>query len=67
MSNDKFFDKSREQSLVKSKIVDKYFWSWAKIMMPRAKRRFNPIAYIDLLSGPGRYDDGVASTPLLIL
>jgi hypothetical protein len=25
------------------------------------------MAYIDLYAGPGRYDDGSASTPLMIL
>lgn len=63
-----FFAEPREQSLVKSAIVSKYFWSWAKIMIPQAKRRnISRIAYADLFCGPGHYDDGTKSTPLLIL
>jgi three-Cys-motif partner protein len=32
-----------------------------------AKKHSSKIAYIDLFSGPGRYEDGTNSTPLLIL
>jgi three-Cys-motif partner protein len=60
-----FFDESREQSQVKSTIVQKYFWAWAKIIT--RKMRGDRIAYIDLFAGPGRYKDGTVSTPLLIL
>jgi three-Cys-motif partner protein len=61
-----FFDESTEQSHVKAILVSKYFWSWAKIIMPRAQQS-GKIAYIDLFAGPGRYKDGTKSTPLLIL
>lgn len=67
MSNSSFFDESREQSLVKAEIVAKYFWAWAKVIIPHAKRRDRKVAYVDLFSGPGRYKDGSKSTPLLIL
>jgi three-Cys-motif partner protein len=67
MSTVKFFDESKEQSEVKATIVTKYFWAWAKIMMPRAKKHSNRIAYIDLFAGPGRYRDGTKSTPILLL
>lgn len=67
MADNSFFDESRENSLVKSEIVAKYFWAWAKVIMPTAKKMSNKIAYIDLFSGPGRYQDGSKSTPLLIL
>jgi three-Cys-motif partner protein len=67
MSNSSFFDESREQSLVKAEIVAKYFWAWAKVIIPQAKKRRTKIAYVDLFSGPGRYQDGSKSTPLLIL
>jgi three-Cys-motif partner protein len=62
-----FFDESREQSIVKTTIVSKYFWAWAKVIMPTAKARGGKIAYLDLFAGPGRYQDGTKSTPLLIL
>jgi three-Cys-motif partner protein len=64
-----FFDESREQSIIKAKIVKDYFWAWAKVIIGSLKRsgRGEKIAYIDLFAGPGRYKDGTKSTPLLIL
>jgi len=67
MADSSFFDESRDNSLVKSEIVTKYFWAWAKVIIPTAKKWNNNIAYIDLFSGPGHYQDGSKSTPLLIL
>ncbi len=68
MSIDSFFEESKEQSAVKTAIVSKYFWSWAKVMMPQAKKGpEEQIAYLDLFAGPGRYKDGTKSTPLIIL
>ena len=71
MANQSFFDESREQSLVKSTIVAKYFWAWAKVIIGAQKKRStqsaNRIAYIDLFAGPGRYKDGAMSTPLRVL
>lgn len=68
MSTEAFFEESSEQSAVKAAIVSKYFWSWAKIIIPQAKKRTSQkIAYLDLFAGPGRYKDGKKSTPLLIL
>ncbi|MHB8646184.1 MAG: three-Cys-motif partner protein TcmP [Thermomicrobiales bacterium] len=66
--SDSFFAEPREQSLVKAAIVSKYFWSWAKIMVPQARRRnIARIAYADLFCGRGHYEDGTKSTPLLVL
>jgi len=67
MADSSFFDESTDNSLVKAEIVAKYFWAWAKVIIPTAKKLSNKIAYIDLFSGPGRYKDGSKSTPLLIL
>lgn len=69
MTNNKFFDESREQSQIKAAIVYEYFWVWAKIIMPTAKARGNKIAYIDLFAGPGRYTDdaNTKSTPIKVL
>jgi three-Cys-motif partner protein len=68
MSNESFFDESLEQSRVKTAIVSKYFWTWAKVIMSQVKKgRDRRIAYIDLFAGPGRYKDGTTSTPLLVL
>lgn len=62
-----FFNEISEQSQVKTAIVSKYFWAWAKVIMSVVKKTDGKIAYIDLFAGPGRYDDGTQSTPLLIL
>lgn len=67
MVDNLFFAESREQSQIKARIVAKYFWAWAKVVIPSIKLHGNRIAYIDLFAGPGRYDDGTISTPLLIL
>lgn len=66
-TNGNFFEESREQSEIKARIVAKYFWAWAKVIIPTAKKHDNRIAYIDLFAGPGRYKDGTLSTPLLVL
>ena len=39
MTNNSFFNESTETSLVKAEIVAKYFWAWAKVIIPRAKKR----------------------------
>jgi len=67
MADSSFFDESRDNSLVKSEIVAKYFGAWAQVMIAQAKKRKTNIAYVDLFSGPGSYKDGSKSTPLLIL
>lgn len=64
----KFFEEREEQSEVKARIVQKYFAAWANIVVGTASRfKDGKIAYIDLYAGPGRYKDGAASTPLLVL
>ncbi|MBV8370361.1 MAG: three-Cys-motif partner protein TcmP [Candidatus Eremiobacteraeota bacterium] len=60
-----FFQLPKPHSLVKARIVSKYFKSWANIIKPRATEK--KMAYFDLFSGPGAYDDGTPSTPLLIM
>lgn len=67
MSTAKFFDERTDQSEVKARIVQKYFYAWANVIMPTAQKNGSRIAYIDLYAGPGRYKDGAASTPLLVL
>src|SRR6266700_505037 len=62
-----FFDESTQQSRIKATIVRDYFWAWANVILPTAKRSHGRIAYIDLFAGPGRYKDGTKSTPLLVL
>ena len=41
MADNSFFDESTEQSQVKTAIVTKYFWAWAKVIIPTAKRKGN--------------------------
>ena len=67
MNDNSFFDESTEQSQVKSRIVEKYFWAWAKVITSRTRRQDSKIGYIDLFAGPGRYQDGSKSTPILVL
>jgi len=66
-SGDNFFGKQTAASDVKSRIVTKHFETWSKIVLGQAVRYGQNIAYMDLYCGPGRYDDGTKSTPLLIL
>jgi three-Cys-motif partner protein len=63
----KFFDERSDQSEVKARIVEKYFYAWVNVVKGSVKKRGKKIAYIDLYAGPGRYKDGAASTPLLVL
>lgn len=68
--NDSFFQEQREQSLIKARIVSKYFSAWANVILAMQKkypRQAQKMAYIDLFAGPGRYDDQSKSTPLLVL
>jgi len=69
MSNG-FFQEQREQSLIKARIVSKYFSAWASVILATQKRyphHSQKMAYVDLFAGPGRYDDQSKSTPLLVL
>ncbi len=71
MTENTFFDETREQSQIKAIIVSKYFWAWAKVIIGGMRRspdrESDAIAYVDLFAGPGRYKDGAVSTPLLVL
>ncbi|AFY66040.1 three-Cys-motif partner protein TcmP [Geitlerinema sp. PCC 7407] len=72
MTGNSFFDEQKEQSLIKARIVEKYFWVWAKVIISTIKSSRKPIpnpriAYIDLFAGAGRYKDGSKSTPVKVL
>ncbi len=62
MSSNFNFNEQKEQSLIKTEIVTKYFNAWANIL----SLRYLKIAYIDLFAGPGIYSDGNKSTPVII-
>jgi len=66
-SGDNFFGKQTAASDVKSRIVTKHFETWSRIVLPQAIRAGQRIGYMDLYCGPGSYDDGTKSTPLLVL
>jgi three-Cys-motif partner protein len=69
MSTDDFFEKPTESSRVKSTIIEKYFDAWSNVMAGVNAQKSDPqnLGYIDLYSGPGTYEDGTPSTPILIL
>jgi len=70
MVDNSFFEEQKEQSLIKSIIVAKYFDVWANVIISTQKRypqHSQKIAYIDLFAGPGRFKDGSMSTPLRII
>jgi three-Cys-motif partner protein len=67
MDGTEFFESASKQSVVKSKIVSKYFYAWAKIMATNLRPPVKHIFYIDLFAGRGKYDDGTLSTPLRVL
>src|SRR5713226_1910381 len=62
-----FFEESRQQSRIKSRIVAKYFWAWAQVIASTMKGHGNRIAYMDLFAGPGKYKDDTPSTPVIVL
>jgi three-Cys-motif partner protein len=67
---DSFFQEQSEQSQIKAAIVSDYFWAWAGFMVQQQRQRpqyAQKLAYIDLFAGPGRYENGAKSTPVMIL
>jgi three-Cys-motif partner protein len=68
MSNE-FFEEPIEQSEIKGEITASYFKAWARIMIAVAQRagRDTDIAYVELFSGPGQYENGKPATPRRVL
>jgi len=62
MNNNNFFSRIKPNSAKKISIINDYFDYWLKNNMS-AKELY----YIDLFCGPGVYDNGEKSTPILIL
>lgn len=62
-TEEEFFKEQTQSSEVKAKIVSEYFPQYSRILL---KKQQNSIRYLDLFAGPGRYDDGRLSTPLLL-
>jgi len=71
MRSDSFFAEQKEQSKVKTAIVQKYFAAWAGVIIAYLERRphlsSDRIAYVDLFAGPGHYQDGTPSTAIVVL
>lgn len=63
-NNSSFFKTQSESSWVKAKIISSYFPQYCKIIIRKHEPKL--IRYIDLYAGPGKYDDGNESTPLMI-
>ncbi len=64
MTESNFFKKQTDSSRVKASIVSEYFPQYCRII----GRKHEPVMfrYIDLFSGPGIYEDGNVSTPILL-
>jgi three-Cys-motif partner protein len=64
MKESQFFEKQTLSSRIKAQIVSEYFPSYCKIIVRANKPK--EIRYIDLFAGPGFFEDGNPSTPILI-
>lgn len=62
----RFFNRPTRASLKKIGIVSDYFGAWSNVIA-NAARHTATLTYLDLMSGPGRYDDGTPSTPIRII
>ena len=64
MSDNNFFLHQTPSSKIKASIVSKYFPHYCNII----SKKYTPkeFRFIDLFAGPGIYDDGNESTPILI-
>ena len=74
MTDHSFFSEQTPQSLAKATITKKYFKTWASIIMQVQDKnnqnhgvKEDRVAYIDLFAGPGRYESGSISTPVMII
>ncbi len=63
MSIKDFFKVQTASSLIKAKIVAEYFPQYARILLKKPQEE---IIYLDLFAGPGVYEDGSLSTPILL-
>lgn len=68
MATEDFYEECSDASKIKQFIIANYFTTWASIILNHLKRigSESHMAYIDLFSGPGIYEDGSESTPILI-
>lgn len=66
VNTEQFFESPSEQSMIKAKIVTSYFTAWSRIMCQHWSPSIS-IGYVDLFSGPGIYQDGSESVPLILI
>lgn len=63
-----FFKIKRNQSEIKSEIINEYFKAWASILLlGQNYKELNRLYYIDLFAGKGIYDNNDPSTPIKVL
>lgn len=62
--NKKFFDQQKANSRIKAMIVSEYFPHYCQIIA--SKHMPERFGYFDLFAGPGVYEDGQVSTPILV-
>jgi three-Cys-motif partner protein len=60
---EKFFEVQSPSSRTKAQIVARYFPQYCRIILKKPQKE---VRYLDLFSGPGKYEDGNLSTPLLL-
>lgn len=63
MTDKDFFKVQTDSSKIKANIVANYFPKYCKIILKSSQTE---IRYLDLFAGPGLYEDGSLSTPILI-
>ena len=65
MSDNKdLFKQQTQSSRIKAMIISEYFPQYCQIISK--KHIPNKLGYYDMFAGPGRYDDGNPSTPLMV-
>ena len=63
-TTDSFFASQKEKSRVKTIIVTEFFKAYFPIIYNAFKK---DVWYLDLFAGPGMYEDGSKSTPIVLL
>lgn len=64
MKENHFFEQQTMSSRIKASIISEYFPKYCNIIINKHKPK--ELRYIDLFAGPGKYEDGNVSTPLLV-
>lgn len=69
VSSKKFFQEQTTHSRVKALLIHKFVLAWLQVVLSTQRKygKSEIAAYVDLFAGPGSYEDGSRSTPLLIL